>query len=341
MSRNSFYKREWRIVDHWKYFFLVSGLIILLGIVLLCVPKIGLNLGIDFEGGYSIEIKYGGTLNKGNYDEKLAVVERVVENLKDEDGKPYGLKVARAQMQGESDEASILIRFKAIGDEDFMEKVTDDLKTALIAELKDSEAPYVGTVKDSSAISQTVSGELLFAAIAAIYLSLLFMLVYITIRFEFKSGIAAVVALAHDVLIVVSFMVFSRIEVNSTFIAAIITLIGYSINNTVIIFDRVRENLKNPNNAELSYAKIANKSVKESFWRTFNSSLTTLFIITILAIIGVPSIREFALPIIVGLVSGIYSSLCLAPSVWTLLQSKKKRAKGDQKEEKQSETVTA
>lgn len=340
-GKKSLMKRDWKIVDQWKYYFLISGLIIVLGIVLLCIPKIGLNLGIDFEGGYSMEIQYGGTLNRDNYDEKLAVVEKVVNNLKDEQGKPYNLEVSRAQMQGEAEGASILIRFKAIGDEDYMETVTERLRSALIDELNDSESPYVGNVKESSSISQTVSSELLFAAIAAIYLSLLLMLVYITIRFEFKSGLSAVVALLHDVLIVISFMVFTRIEINSTFIAAIITLIGYSINNTVIIFDRVRENHKNPANAELSPKEIANMSVKDSFWRTFNSSLTTLFTITLLAIIGVSAIREFALPIIMGLLSGIYSSLCIAPSVWTLLQSGKKKVNKEKKDDNSSETITA
>ena len=342
-KKNSLFKRDWKIVDQWKYYFIVSGLIILLGIILLCVPKIGLNLGIDFEGGYSMEIQYGGTLSKDNYSEKLSVVRNVVENLKDDKGKSYGLEVARAQMQGEKEGASILIRFKAIGDETYMEQVTKDLRDALIERLNDSESPYVGNVKESSSISQTVSSELLFSAIAAIYLSLLLMLVYITIRFEFKSGLSAVIALMHDALIVISFMVFSRIEVNSTFIAAIITLIGYSINNSVIIFDRIRENMKNPINSELSPAKIANKSVKESFWRTFNSSLTTLFIITVLAIIGVSAIREFALPIIMGLLSGMYSSMCIAPSVWALMQSRTKKIKNQKKDEKDKspETVTA
>ncbi|HHW90312.1 MAG TPA: protein translocase subunit SecF [Clostridiales bacterium] len=328
------FKRDWNIVDKWKYYFIASSIIIILGIILLCVPKIGFNLGIDFEGGYSMEIKYGPALTKENYSEKLAEVNEVVTNLTDSEGNKYNLEIARAQMQGEAEGASILIRFKAVGDEQYMEQVTQDLKKALIERLTDVENPYVGNVMDSSTISQTVSSELLFAAIAAIYLGLLLMLVYITIRFELKSGLAAVVALFHDVLIVVAFMVFSRIEINSTFIAAIITLIGYSINNTVVIFDRIRENLKNPANANLSSAQIANASIKESFWRTFNSSLTTLFTITVLAIIGVSAIREFALPIIVGLLSGIYSSLCLAPSVWTLLNKPKSKKPQAQTPEK-------
>lgn len=264
-SKLPLFKRDWKIVDKWKYFFLASGIIILLGIILLCIPQVGLNLGIDFEGGYSMEIKYGGALTKDNFNEKLAEVRDVVTSLTDSEGNKYNLEIARAQMQGEAEGASMLIRFKAIGDEQYMEQVTQDLKKALMEALTDAENPYVGSVTDSSTISQTVSSELLFAAIAAIYLSLLLMLIYITIRFELKSGLSAIVALFHDVLLVIAFMVFTRIEINSTFIAALITLIGYSINNTVVIFDRIRENLKNPVNANLTSAQIANKSIKESF----------------------------------------------------------------------------
>ncbi|HEY8443769.1 MAG TPA: protein translocase subunit SecF [Clostridia bacterium] len=332
-QKQSLFNRDWHIVDKWKYFFIASGAIILLGLILLFIPQIGLNLGIDFEGGYSMEIKYGAALTKDNFNEKLAQIEQVVENLKDSEGNSYNLKISRAQMQGKDENASILIRFKAIGDEEYMEKVTADLKQALINALFDPENPYSGSVADSSTISQTVSAELLFGALAAVYVGLLLMLVYITIRFELKSGLAAVVALFHDVLVVLAFMTFTRIEVNSTFIAAIITLIGYCINNTVVIFDRIRENAKNPLNAGLTSAELANKSIKESFWRTLNSSLTTLFTITLLAIIGVPSIREFAFPIIIGLISGLYSSLCLAPSVWTLLNKKPKNKKAQVKEE--------
>lgn len=102
-AKQPLFKRDWKVVDHWKYYFLVSGLIILLGIILLCIPKIGLNLGIDFEGGYSMEIQYGGTLNRANYDEKLAVVKKVANDLKDDEGKPYNLEISRAQMQGEAE----------------------------------------------------------------------------------------------------------------------------------------------------------------------------------------------------------------------------------------------
>ncbi|HEY8423513.1 MAG TPA: protein translocase subunit SecF [Clostridia bacterium] len=326
-QKESLFKRDWHIVEQWKWFFLASGLIILLGIVLLCIPQIGLNLGIDFEGGYSVEIKYGTALTKENFNEKLGEIREVVENLTDSEGKKYNLEISRAQLQGEGEGASILIRFKAIGDEQYMEQVLDDLKEALREALTDPENPYVGNVSNSTTISRTVSSELIYAALAAVYVSLLLMLIYITIRFEFKSGLAATVALFHDTLVVLAFMVFTRIEVNSTFIAAIITLIGYCINNTVVIFDRVRENAKNPVNADMSPVELANKSIKESFWRTFNSTLTTLFIITLLAVIGVPSIREFALPIIIGLISGLYSSLCLAPSVWVLLSKNRKSKK--------------
>ena len=153
------------------------------------------------------------------------------------------------------------------------------------------------------------------------------MLVYIVIRFELLSGLAAVVALAHDMLMMVCFMAIFHIELNSSFIAALITVLGYSINNTIIIFDRVRENMrfmfgkKGPNGKLIKPAYIANKSVQETVWRSINTTITTLITISLVAIIGVSSIRIFALPIIFGLISGTYSSIFLAPTIWSMLAS--------------------
>lgn len=324
-EKKSLFNRDWKIVEYWKYYLIIPSVIIIIGLILLFIPKIGFNLGIDFEGGYSLEVKYGSALTEKNYDVKLSVIEDVVETLKDSSGKPYKLKISRAQMQGEAESASILIRFKAIGDEVYMQTVTADLKEALLDKLMESENPYVGNVMESSTITQTISTEQLFRALAAIYLCLLLMLAYITVRFDFLSGLTIMLALLHDSLIMIVFMVFSRIEVNSTFIAAIVTLMGYSINNSVVIFDKIRENLKNGQNEGLSSARIANISIKQTFWRTFNSSLTTLFTIVVLVIIGVPAIREFALPIIVGLIAGTFSSMCIAPSIWSLIRSKKEK----------------
>lgn len=183
---------------------------------------------------------------------------------------------------------------------------------------------YGGMVSDGGQTSSTVSSEILKSALLAVSVALLLMLVYIIIRFELLSGIAAVLALLHDILIMVCCMGIFHIEINSTFIAALITILGYSINNTIIIFDRVRENIKFYANKRLNGklvkpAYIANKSVQETIWRSINTTLTTLIMIAMVAIIGVTDIRIFALPIIFGLLAGTYSSVFMAPTIWAML----------------------
>lgn len=202
---------------------------------------------------------------------------------------------------------------------------------------------YSGKVSEGGQTSSTVSTEILKSAILAISVALLCMLIYIIIRFELLSGIAAVLSLVHDLLIMFCGMVIFHIEVNANFIAGIITILGYSINNTIIIFDRVRENMKllggkRLNGKLVKPAYIANLSVQETIMRSINTTLTTLVTISMVAIIGVPSIRVFALPIIFGLLAGTYSSIFIAPTIWAMLMKafpgaykgdKVKKPKGD------------
>lgn len=199
-----------------------------------------------------------------------------------------------------------------------------DENVASVNEIMTIADNYGGMVSDGGQTSSTVSSEILKSALLAVSVALLLMLVYIIIRFELLSGIAAVLALLHDIIIMVCFMAIFHIEINSTFIAALITILGYSINNTIIIFDRARENIKFYANKRINGklvkpAYIANKSVQETIWRSINTTLTTLIMIAMVAIIGVTDIRIFALPIIFGLLAGTYSSVFLAPTIWALL----------------------
>ena len=199
-----------------------------------------------------------------------------------------------------------------------------DENVASVNEIMTIADNYGGMVSDGGQTSSTVSSEILKSALLAVSVALLLMLVYIIIRFELLSGIAAVLALLHDIIMMVCFMAIFHIEINSTFIAALITILGYSINNTIIIFDRARENIKFYANKRINGklvkpAYIANKSVQETIWRSINTTLTTLIMIAMVAIIGVTDIRIFALPIIFGLLAGTYSSVFLAPTIWALL----------------------
>ncbi|MDE5593417.1 MAG: protein translocase subunit SecF, partial [Clostridiales bacterium] len=179
---------------------------------------------------------------------------------------------------------------------------------------------YSGSVSGGDMVGATVSTELLFTAILAVSLALIFMLCYIGLRFQLSSGLACIIALFHDVLIMFAAMAIFHVEINSTFIAALITILGYSINNSIIIFDRVRENMRSVFAKNMTPEAVANKSIKDTLLRSINTTITTLIMIAMVAIIGVSDIRIFAFPIIIGLLAGTYSSVCIAPSLWALFQ---------------------
>ena len=177
----------------------------------------------------------------------------------------------------------------------------------------------------------------------AIFVSITLILVYVAFRFEPLSGIASTLCLLHDVLITLSLVAMFRIQVNTAFIAAIITIIGYSINNSIIIFDRVRENIKKPSLSDKTNKEIVNISIKQSLLRTINTTATTLLAVLMLAIIGVSSIREFIIVIIIGIVAGIYSSIFLASPFWAVANKPRKlvKPKVDAINDSQEEIVVA
>ena len=159
-------------------------------------------------------------------------------------------------------------------------------------------------------------------AISSVLIACALMLVYIWFRFELHFGVTAVVALLLDVGVMISMVTILRLQVNSSFIAAVLTIVGYAINDTIVIFDRIRENMRLHSRKEMTRAELADLSVKETLPRTVNTSITTLLTIVMLYIMGVTSIREFALPIIIGLLAGIYTSVFIAPSLWGTWQDK-------------------
>ena len=175
---------------------------------------------------------------------------------------------------------------------------------------------FAGRPGEVNTVSERMGGEHMRDAILAIIAALVFMLVYIAFRFEVSMGAAAVLGLFHDLILMFSFMVIFHIEIGIVFFAALITLLGYSINNTIIIFDKVRENIKMYGNKPYDSFHVANISARDTLFRSLSTTVTTLFPIAMIAIIGVPAIQIFALPIIVGLFSGTYSSLTIVPAVW-------------------------
>lgn len=308
-----------KIVENKSKYFLVSAAIIVLALILGIIYALTGNgfakLGMEFQGGYSLNIQYGTKLTAENYNEYYAELKDIVENVKDTNGNPYNIKIGSNIMQGSDTTTAIQIKYRAIGDEDSMDIVNAAIKEAILEQ--NTHNASIGT---SNIVTASVSSRLLSSALYSMLFAMALMLIYVAFRFELVSAYVAILSILHDVLIMTAFMIIFHIEINSTFIAAIITILGYSINNTIIIFDRLRDLNKNKEKGTMPNY-LANKAVNDSLNRTINTSFTTLITITLVAVIGVPSIRIFAFPIIIGLISGLYSSNCISPSIWSIFRN--------------------
>lgn len=279
-----------KIVEKKKIWFSISIAIIAIG--MFCMAFKGLNIGIDFKGGSKVVLELGEDFDKQEVDEVVkGYVSDAVTNTVDE-----------TQYQIKSTELD-----------------TETLST-LVDDLKEKYSLEDDIVVSQDEIGASIGKDLTQKSLTALAIAFVAMLIYIAIRFEFKSGIVALAALMHDVLITFSVYAIFDLTINSPFIAAILTIVGYSINATIVIFDRIRENEKKTRRK--SHSEIANLSVNQTMKRSINTTLTTLF--TIVSVYAfVPSVREFAFPIIVGIVSGGYSSVLIAPSLWVVIKGRK------------------
>jgi len=319
--------KSYDIVKHTKKYFIGSGSVILIG--LLVVLIFGFNLGIDFTGGTVLKINIGSTLeNAGVYETTTAQIETVLQN--------NGLSLSLKQQEGIDEDASIMIRFQDISgySEEQMQELIEEVKVDIITALSIDESQ----IEDSQRIGPSATASLLLNAFLAIMIATILILIYIAFRFELLSGLAAILALVHDVLIMLALVAIFRLQINSAFIAALITIIGYSINDTIVVFDRVRENRQKESYKEKTNSDIVNISIRETIIRTLNTSITTLFTITILAVFSVPTIREFAIPIIFGLIAGTYSSIFIATPLWAIVNDRT-RPKNKNAKTLQSKTV--
>ncbi len=277
------------IIEKRNIFFVISALIIIAGIVGLVVHG-GLNTDIDFSGGSEIYVNLNTDYNE---DAVRSALKDVVE-------------ISTIQKSGDT-EATIRTA-----------ELSSEQRTAVSDALK--KAFDKCEILSIDNVSATVSAELWSNAALSIIVTVLLMLIYITFRFELLSGISAVIALAHDMMVMISVYAIFNLSVNTSFIAAILTILGYSINATIVVFDRIRENTRFLR--KVSFADIVNTSIWQTLGRSINTSVTTLITLVCLYILGVPSIREFALPLIVGVVCGAYSSVFLAGQFWVLFKGK-------------------
>lgn len=203
-------------------------------------------------------------------------------------------------------------------------KLESAVSASYLTEVNEAVRQAYNPLISQDDVSPSIGNELKTTALLTSIIAALLMLVYIAFRFEILFAISAVVCLLHDLLIVVAVYAFFRIPVNINFIAAILTVLGYSINATVVIFDRIRENMKTMKRETPD--AIADKSIWQTMSRSINTTLTTLIMVALLLIMGVQSIKLFALPLLVGMVAGTYSSVCLAAPVWAWLKKKTTKA---------------
>lgn len=279
------------VVKNKKIFYIVSAVIILAGIVSMLIQ--GFKMDIDFAGGIECTVNVGAAVDSAKSSEIAKIVKDAA-----------GVN-ATVQKTGDAGTEALI-------------KISEELTTEKEIAMKDALVKGLSIEKEAitnfEVVSPTVGKEMQTSAILAVIIAVALMLVYISLRFEFLSGCAAVVALIHDVLIMLGLYSIFQLPVNTTFIAAILTILGYSINATIVLFDRVRENQK-IQRKEL-FVNIVNTSIWQTMLRSLNTSITTLATLIVLFFVGVDSIKEFALPITVGVVAGFYSSVFVSGNIW-------------------------
>lgn len=281
-------------------FYVISLAMIAAGFVGMGVNKANgkgaLNLSLEFVGGTSTTTDFGKNYTLSEIDSEIVPKLQEV--------------VGKGEIQTQKIQNSTQIVFKT-------RNLDLDEREALNQVLEDNFGVDEKTISSNS-ISSTISSEMTSDAVWAVIIATIFMLIYIWFRFnDIRFATSAILALLHDVLVVLTCYSLLRISVGSTFIACMLTIIGYSINDTIVVFDRIRETLKNVRTQdEAALKEIADKSINQTISRSINTSLTTFVMVFLLWLLGVTSIKDFALPLMVGIVSGTYSSICIATNLW-------------------------
>lgn len=281
-------------VSHRKRYFTVSIAMVVIGIILLSTLK--LNLGIDFASGTRVEVLAEQQLTKEEIQEDYSELELAPKEI---------------VISGNDKEIGVA-RFLGV------------LSQEEIADVKTYFGEKYGAEPNISTVSPTVGKELARNAFIAVLIASLGIILYVTIRFEIFFALAAIIALLHDAFFIIVFFSIVRMEVDITFIAAVLTIVGYSINDTIVTFDRIRENLKLEKKVKgfADLALIVNRSLRQTLGRSINTVLTLVFTVVALLIFGSESIRNFSFALIIGLLAGTYSSLFIAAQLWLIWKNK-------------------
>jgi len=290
-----------KIVENRKKFFAASLIVIIIGFAAMIfnaqAGRGAFQYDIEFTGGTSFDLDLG-------QDYEQEDLQKIITDVTGQDS---------PQIQQVIGTNEVTVKIQSI------DSATRETLTNAILEAYPNAV--MGEVND---VSGTVSHEMQTAAIKATLIAAVAMLLYISLRFhDFRAGGSAIIALLHDVLIVLTAYAVFRIPVNNTFIVVLLTILGYSINATIVIFDRIREN-KSAFHANQTAEKI-NKSISQTLARSINTSLTTFFTVGAIYVLGVPALKEFALPMMIGILAGAYSSVCISGSIWYVLLPKSEK----------------
>lgn len=306
-------QKERKTIDFLKrkaVWFAISIIIIIGGIVVMPInsskDKGAFNYSIEFQGGTATTVEFAQDYTVDDFNNKI---------------KPELAKVIGSndiQGQKETDSKRFVIKTKFLEDE-----VREEVKNTLInnfgAVLQDGESDF-----EENNISSSVSDQMQKDAILAVVLATICMLIYIWFRFKnLKFASSAVIALIHDVLVVLGFYAVSRTTVGTTFIACMLTIVGYSINATIVIFDRIRENLAEKDGKKVDLKEVVNSSITQTLTRSIYTSFTTFVMVAVLYVMGVAAVKEFALSIMVGIIAGGYSSVFITGALWYVMSKRK------------------
>ena len=303
------HKKIFDFVSMRKATFAIPGVILAICIIVMIVftanGKGALNYSLDFAGGTSTTVTFAEEMSLADIDANVIPVIREAAG------------VANVQQQKVTDSTQVVFK-------------TDELSLAQREALNTALENKFGVADsdiDSQSISSTVSSEMKQDAVIATVLAIICILIYVWFRFkDISFAGSTVLALVHDVAIVFTFYVFSRLSVGGTFIACMLTIVGYSVNSTIVIFDRVRDTINSAaDKSKLDYKQVVNESITNTLTRSINTSLTTFIMLAVLYIFGVATIREFALPLMVGIIAGAFSSVFLTGNMWLIFRAAKEK----------------
>ncbi len=284
------------ITKNFKWYFSVTLILLVVGIASMIIQ--GFNLGIDFKGGNIIDVTFNRAIT---VTEIRDVMEK--HNL--------GNSIIQLDITKDGSESkSVLIRTGII---------TDETRQSILSDFQSTFGEY--NTNRIEQVGATVGSELVRQALIAIGLSWVLMIIYITVRFEIRFALAAILSLIIDVLMVISWFAFFHLEIDSSFVAAILTVIGYSVNGTIVVFDRIRENLKSHRPSE-SLAELVDNSIMQCMTRTLYTNFMVLFTVAAILLFGGETIWNFTFAMFVGFSSGLYTSIFLAGPLWKLLKEK-------------------